>query len=64
MSSGANDRLADVLIAKYGRGWRWWPNPESRKTGSQRWAVLSVEHWHPAASIPEIRAAFKAREST
>jgi hypothetical protein len=64
MSGEANDRNADVLIARYGKGWRWTVNPESRKTGSQRWAVLSVDQWHPAASIPEIRAAFKAREST
>jgi hypothetical protein len=54
----------DVLIAKYGRAWRWWPAPESRKKGSQRWTVPAVEHWHPAASIAEIGATFQAWEST
>jgi hypothetical protein len=54
----------DVLIAKYGKGFRWWPNPESRRRGSQRWAVPAVDQWHPAASLEEISATFMAREST
>jgi hypothetical protein len=62
MNGGANDRDADVLVAKYGNGWRWWPNPESRKGGSQRWAVPSVDQWHPAASLAEISATCKARD--
>jgi hypothetical protein len=54
----------DVLVTKYGKGFRWWPSPESRKKGSQRWAVPSVSEWHPAASITEIGATLKALEST
>jgi hypothetical protein len=54
----------DVLIVKYGDGYRWWPSPESRRRGSQRWAVPAVEQWHPAASIAEISATFQAWEST
>jgi hypothetical protein len=54
----------NVLIAKYGKGYRWWPSPESRKRGSQRWVVPAVEQWHPAASIAEVSATFMARDST
>jgi hypothetical protein len=54
----------DVLIAKYATSYRWWPSPESRRRGSQRWAVPAVEQWHPAASIAEISATFQAWEST
>jgi hypothetical protein len=61
---GITVRCDAVMIAKYGKGYRWWPNPESRKRGSQRWAVPAVEQWHPAASIAEISATFQAWEST
>jgi hypothetical protein len=54
----------DVLIVKYGKGYRWWPSPESRKKGSQRWAVPAVEQWRPAASIAEIAASLMAPETT
>jgi hypothetical protein len=54
----------DVIITKYGSGYRWWPSPESRKGGSQRWVVPAVEHWHPAASVAAILATRVAREST
>lgn len=52
----------DVLIAKYGQAYRWWPSPDSRKRGSQRWLVPSVDQWHPAASIEAARASYLARE--
>lgn len=58
-----NERDADVLIAKHGKGYRWWPNPESRKGGSQRWILPAVEQWHSAASLAEIAATRKARKS-
>jgi hypothetical protein len=61
---GTTVRRDAVMIAKYGKGYRWWPNPESRKRGSQRWAVPAAEHWHSAASIAEISATSKAQEST
>lgn len=52
----------DVMVVRYGKAFRWYPNPESRKGGSRRWAVPSVSEWHPAASIAEIGATFKAQE--
>jgi hypothetical protein len=54
----------DVLIAKYATSYRWWPSPESRRRGSQRWVVPAVEHWHPAGTLAEIPATPLAREST
>ena len=62
--AGLTVQGSDVLIAKYGKGFRWWPSPESRRRGSQRWAVPAVEQWHSVASIAEISATFMAREST
>jgi hypothetical protein len=54
----------DVLIAKYATSYRWWPAPESRKKGSQRWIAPPVDHWHHAASVEAARASCKARESS
>jgi hypothetical protein len=45
-----------VLLAKYGTGWRWWPNPASRQTGSQHWAVPSVDRWNVATSPEDARS--------
>jgi hypothetical protein len=53
----------DVLIAKYGQAYRWWPSPGSRKRGSQRWAVPSVDRWHHSETFEAARAASMAREA-
>jgi hypothetical protein len=58
-----NDVHDDVLVTRYGRAWRWWPAPESRRRGSQKWVVPSVDHWHHSATFEGIAASYKARES-
>jgi hypothetical protein len=58
-----NDVHDDVLVTRFGRGYRWYPNPESRKGGSQRWAVPSVSEWHSATDVEAARAGYLARGS-
>jgi hypothetical protein len=53
-----NDPQDTVLLARFRGGWRWYPNPESRKKGSLRWAVPAVEHWTAAESPEAARRAF------
>ncbi len=61
-AAALNDHRASVIVAKYGTVWRWWPNPESRRGGSQRWSIPAVEKWHTARSIAALPATRKARE--
>jgi hypothetical protein len=51
-----NDRRDTVLLAQYGSRWRWWPNPPSRQSGSQRWIVPAVDGWHWADSPEDARS--------
>lgn len=50
-----------VLLAKYGKRWRWWPNPPARGRGSSRWWVRPVEGWHWADSPEDARSQAAAR---
>ena len=58
-----NHPADDIILARYGAEWRWYPNPESRKRGSQRWILPAVERWHRASSPAVARASFSQSEA-
>jgi hypothetical protein len=56
-SLAINDPGDIVLLARYGKRWRWYPSPESRRTGHRTWAVPEVAQWYWADSPEDARAA-------
>jgi hypothetical protein len=50
----------EPLLVRFGKRWRWWPNPLSRQTGHHDWAAPPVADWHWADSPEEARAACEA----